>query len=54
MVDHYPEEQMPEPERSDKPPDYDTEQDPERCKVGHHHKFDKKNTNKISNPIRAI
>ena len=35
MVDHYPEEQMPEPERSDKNPEYDTEQDPERCKVRH-------------------
>jgi hypothetical protein len=35
MVDHYPEEEMPEPERSDKVPEYDTEQDPERCKVRH-------------------
>lgn len=33
MVDHYPEEQMPEPERSDKPPEYDSEPDPERCRV---------------------
>jgi len=33
MVDHYPDEQMPEPEVSERPPEYDTEQDPDRCKV---------------------
>ena len=33
MVDHYPEEQMPEPDSPDKPVEYDTQSDPEKCKV---------------------
>ena len=36
MVDHYPEEQMPEP---DKPVEYDTESDPDKCKVRVHELF---------------
>ena len=33
MVDHYPEDTMPEPENPDRTPEYDTERDPDRCKV---------------------
>jgi hypothetical protein len=34
MVDHYPEDKMPEPEESGPGVEYDTERDPDRCKVG--------------------